>query len=174
MLVPVHDGTKSFPGLLKESNDVFYVVHRCSTFESCHQGSKWTTDLWNLAIRMAVERFSQDFNHKPTNWLWNGFLFDRVTSRTTLTHPPFIPAGLPVWASDSRGTSPLRPGTVGRKSAHACQGPLTTSCRRNNVNMSAISITHGPLTRCAKLRVAHAPGMPGMFSPPPTSKETAS
>ena len=25
---------------------------------------------------------------------------------------------------------------------------------------------HGPLTRYAKLRVAHAPGMPGTFSPP--------
>ena len=24
---------------------------------------------------------------------------------------------------------------------------------------------HGPLTRCVKLRVAHAPGMPGKFSP---------
>ena len=33
---------------------------------------------------------------------------------------------------------------------------------------------HGPLTRNVKLRVAHAPGMPGTFSPPPTSKETAS
>ena len=33
---------------------------------------------------------------------------------------------------------------------------------------------HGPLTRYVKLRVAHAPGMPGTFSPPPTSKETAS
>ena len=32
----------------------------------------------------------------------------------------------------------------------------------------------GPLTRYAKLRSAHAPGMPGTFSPPPTSKETAS
>ena len=27
---------------------------------------------------------------------------------------------------------------------------------------------HGPLTRYVKLRVAHAPGMPGTFSPPPT------
>ena len=27
---------------------------------------------------------------------------------------------------------------------------------------------HGPLTRCAKLRFAHALGMPGTFSPPPT------
>ena len=34
--------------------------------------------------------------------------------------------------------------------------------------------SHGPLTRYVKLRVAHAPGMPRMFSPPPTTKETAS
>ena len=33
---------------------------------------------------------------------------------------------------------------------------------------------HRPLTRYVKLRVAHAPGMAGTFSPPPTSKETAS
>ena len=33
---------------------------------------------------------------------------------------------------------------------------------------------YGPLARCVKLRVAHAPGMPGPFSPPPTSKETVS
>ena len=26
---------------------------------------------------------------------------------------------------------------------------------------------HGPLTRCVQLRVAHAPGMPRTFSPPP-------
>ena len=35
----------------------------------------------------------------------------------------------------------------------------------------AISI-NGPLSRYAKLRVAHASGMPGTFSPPLTSKET--
>ena len=34
--------------------------------------------------------------------------------------------------------------------------------------------SHGPLTRYVKLRVTHVPGMPGAFSPPPTSKETAS
>ena len=33
---------------------------------------------------------------------------------------------------------------------------------------------HGPLTRYVKLRVGHAPGMLGTFSPPPTSKKTAS
>ena len=33
---------------------------------------------------------------------------------------------------------------------------------------------NGHLTRYAKLRVAHAPGMPGTFSPPPISKETTS
>ena len=32
---------------------------------------------------------------------------------------------------------------------------------------------HGPLARYVKLWVAHATGMPGTFSPPPTSKETA-
>ena len=36
------------------------------------------------------------------------------------------------------------------------------------------SLFHGPLSRYVKLRVAHAPGMPGTFSPPPTSMETTS
>ena len=35
-------------------------------------------------------------------------------------------------------------------------------------------LSYGPLTRYVKLLVAHAPGMPGTFSPQPTSKETAS
>ena len=38
---------------------------------------------------------------------------------------------------------------------------------------TAIRRPHGPLTRYVKLRVAHAPGMPGTFSPSPTSKENA-
>ena len=33
---------------------------------------------------------------------------------------------------------------------------------------------YGPLTRYVKLRVVHAPGMPGTFPPPPTPKESAS
>ena len=33
---------------------------------------------------------------------------------------------------------------------------------------------HGPLPRYEKLRVAHAPGMPGTLSPAPNSTETAS
>ena len=37
-----------------------------------------------------------------------------------------------------------------------------------------IELCHGPLTIYVKLRVAHAPGMPGTFSPPSTWKETAS
>ena len=35
-------------------------------------------------------------------------------------------------------------------------------------------LPHGPHTSYVNLWVAHAPGMPGTFSPPPTSKETAS
>ena len=38
----------------------------------------------------------------------------------------------------------------------------------------SIDYTYGPLARYVKLRVAHAPGMPGTFSMPPTSKDTAS
>ena len=34
--------------------------------------------------------------------------------------------------------------------------------------------SHGPFARYVKLRIVHALGMPGMISPPPTSKETAS
>ena len=37
-----------------------------------------------------------------------------------------------------------------------------------------MAIHHGPLSRSVKLRVAHAPRIPGTFPPPPTSKETAS
>ena len=33
---------------------------------------------------------------------------------------------------------------------------------------------NGPLSRYVKLQVAHVPGMPGTFSPPPSSRETAS
>ena len=33
---------------------------------------------------------------------------------------------------------------------------------------------HGPLTRYVNLQVAHPQGRPGTFSPPPTSRETAS
>ena len=39
---------------------------------------------------------------------------------------------------------------------------------------SPSSKSNGPLARYVKLRTAHAPGMPGMFSPPLTSKKTAS
>ena len=36
------------------------------------------------------------------------------------------------------------------------------------------AVGYGPLTRYVKLRVAHAPGMPGTFLPPSISKETTS
>ena len=39
----------------------------------------------------------------------------------------------------------------------------TTQCMLSNMDK------YGPLTRYAKMRVAHAPGMPGTFSPPPVS-----
>ena len=34
-------------------------------------------------------------------------------------------------------------------------------------HIGVVRTTHGPLARYVKFRVAHAPGMPGTFSPPP-------
>ena len=45
---------------------------------------------------------------------------------------------------------------------------------RFQLNRYIIGWCHGPLTRYVVLWVTHAPGMPGTFSPWPTSKETAS
>ena len=64
----------------------------------------------------------------------------------------------------------------------------TPSWRNNNVNRAScisnyphldhlfnrLCAHYGPLNRYVKLRVAYAPGMPGTFSSPPTSKKTAS
>ena len=44
----------------------------------------------------------------------------------------------------------------------------------DDASLYFILIRHGPLTIYIHLRGAHAPGTPGTFSPPPTSKETAS
>ena len=43
-----------------------------------------------------------------------------------------------------------------------------------HLHVYMIHTSYRPFTRCVKLWVPHAPGMPGTFSPPPTSKETAS
>ena len=51
----------------------------------------------------------------------------------------------------------------------ACTGVKTTLISRINYIACIVYPTseHGPLTRYVKLRVAHAPRMPGTFSPPP-------
>ena len=41
-----------------------------------------------------------------------------------------------------------------------------------SVSLYLLSLYHGPLTRYVKLRVVHAPGMPGTFSPPPRISDT--
>ena len=51
---------------------------------------------------------------------------------------------------------------VGKMSS-MCWGP----CLVNPRSRCLRPFTHGPLTRYVKLRVAHAPGMPGTFSQPP-------
>ena len=44
----------------------------------------------------------------------------------------------------------------------------------NHICQAQPQLVHGPFTRYVILWVAHAPEIPGTFSPPPTSKETAS
>ena len=63
---------------------------------------------------------------------------------------------------------------VGRQHSTSLAGfhPLIHP-RSHTCPISTPTPLHGPLTRYVKLRVAHAPGMPGTISPPPTSKETA-
>ena len=52
--------------------------------------------------------------------------------------------------------------------------PYTTGGLLPAEVISGGRLPDGPLTRYGKLRVGHAPGIPGTFSPPSTSKETAS
>ena len=57
-----------------------------------------------------------------------------------------------------------------------CKYTLTYSQPNCNCGLDKAQMgsRHVPLTRYVKLRVAHAPGIPGTFSPPLISKETAS
>ena len=51
------------------------------------------------------------------------------------------------------------------------QLPTPMSVCWRKYSKPTVNLGYGPLTCYVKLRVAHAPGMPGTFSPPPTSKE---
>ena len=52
-------------------------------------------------------------------------------------------------------------------------GPHAKQLWLTRIKMRWNKICYGPLVRYVKLRVVHAPGMPGTFSPPPTPKGTA-
>ena len=80
---------------------------------------------------------------------------------------------VPVQSFDSLGvqlnlhscTTSVHHGLLATQSQHISQG---------SPQIAGNSDLHGPLTRCVKLRVTHALGMPGTFSLPPTLKETVS
>ena len=57
----------------------------------------------------------------------------------------------------------------GKSAAHSItkNQQMPKSLPWRDVNISASRVSYGPLTRYVKLRIAHAPGMPGAFSPPP-------
>ena len=69
------------------------------------------------------------------------------------------------------------------KSLQSCAKPSiwsnSTRCHQSSVDtrinfIRGRCLHHGSLTRYGKLQIAHGPGMPGTFSPTPTSKGTAS
>ena len=53
------------------------------------------------------------------------------------------------------------------KYVFSCCQKLCGFCKIKNLHQSRDHKVHGPLTRCTKLQVAHAPGMPITFSPSP-------
>ena len=64
---------------------------------------------------------------------------------------------------------------IGRSSVCHLDPVQTRSLHMRSISCDAQAVNpkmHGPLTRYSILRVAHAPGMPGTFSPPPNSIET--
>ena len=46
-------------------------------------------------------------------------------------------------------------------------GVFSLECHKVPLKFHTKYLTHGPLARYVKVRVAHAPGMPGTFSPSP-------
>ena len=82
-------------------------------------------------------------------------------------HPHYLPPGLPLQAAGK--LLYLCPFSFTIKFTWIC-GPSLAKWHGNDTSISP----YGPLARYVKLRVVHAPGMPVTFSPPPTSKETAS
>ena len=57
---------------------------------------------------------------------------------------------------------------------NTCMYPQTDEFFKTCWYDQLIESQHRPLTRYGNLRVAHAVGIPGTFSPPPTSRKTAS
>ena len=73
--------------------------------------------------------------------------------------------------STTLGLTPLWGESTGDRWIPIAKGQWCTLSRiviiGATVCMNAFCSSHGPLTRHTKLRVVHAPGMPGTFSPPP-------
>ena len=73
------------------------------------------------------------------------------------------------WVPFVRGGFPCQRPVM--RSGFTCRHYRASSCPSQRAsNAESVSLSwrhHGPLTRYVKLRVAHALGMPGTFSPPP-------
>ena len=110
-----------------------------------------TTFIQLSALRWRHNGHDGVSNHQPDH-CWLNRLFgcrSKKTSKLRVT-------GLCVENSPVTGESP----------AQVKKGTLVVLGLALN-RQQAITLTNGPLVRYAKSPVAHAPGMPGTFSPPP-------
>ena len=135
---------------------------------------RWVPQLWiTVCVWLFFFFFSIHFGTKSVtgvlsenltqyarpDWTWNRAFFHLPNGSSLIRI-----VGLRAEVRHLRGTA------AGRSSI-AIDDVTIWPCARYG---ECALLLYGPLYRYAKLRVVHAPGMPGMFSLPPTSKETAS
>ena len=146
------------------------TLHPKRTSDTEYVSMSWRlhTDMWNILL------------------VWLSKCLEKVmkTRRGMILHP----GNVLLFCNGNRCSSWFRPrhyGTLGYPLETACaNGNIGMKMKRTNINTKSVWCIdlsynefdlriqpHGPLARYVKLRVAHAPRMPGAFSPPPNSKE---
>ena len=126
--------------------------------------------LWQLSDKDVENHFTKP-NKLTIQILWNAFRLNFVLtwSDYNFAHASTVQR---LWHMQNYGPVWLTKSLTGISQDRIMS--FWTRCEMSPSCDPLYNRVYGPLTRYAKLRVAHAPGMPGTFSPLPTSKETAS
>ena len=156
-------------------------LHRkLSKWWQCSDKNTKTSSKWHIRLTLRWRHNEHDgvSNHQPRGCLLNR-LFRRRSKKTTKLRV----TGLCVGNSPGPVNSPHK-GPVTRKMfpfddvimsgwVSGRKWDPVTDIVHLRLGRGWLISSNGPLTRYVKLQVAHAPGMPGTFPPPPISKETA-